>query len=252
MHGTRDAAQGWEGAYRGALEKLGFARGASSPCVFTHTSLNIRLAVHGDDFFATGVPADLVWFERELLKTFEGKVKGRLAEPGDELRILNRVVRRTSDGYEWEADQRHAELLIRESGLNETSRPLTNPGRKLTRKEEDEEEFDLSLARASSYRQQVARANFLAVDRPDISFSVKELCRHMAAPTNKNEEALKRLARYLLGCPRLVVHFQWQTPMKALLVMTDSDWAGCTRTRKSTSGGVVMRGRHLIKHWSGT
>eukprot|EP00974_Lingulodinium_polyedra_P082078 7946493-Lingulodinium_polyedra.AAC.1 len=48
------------------------------------------------------------------------------------------------------------------------------------------------------------------------------------------------------------MHFQWQTPVKALLVMTDSDWAGCARTRKSTSGGVVMRGRHLIKHWSGT
>ena len=34
--------------------------------------------------------------------------------------------------------------------------------------------------------------------------------------------------------------------------MTDSDWAGCVKTRKSTSGGVVMRGVHTIKHWSTT
>ena len=27
LYGTRDAAQGWEGTYRGALEELGFKRG---------------------------------------------------------------------------------------------------------------------------------------------------------------------------------------------------------------------------------
>ena len=33
---------------------------------------------------------------------------------------------------------------------------------------------------------------------------------------------------------------------------TDSDWAGCRRTARSTSGGVVMIGTHLIKSWSAT
>ena len=33
---------------------------------------------------------------------------------------------------------------------------------------------------------------------------------------------------------------------------TDTDWAGCTRTRKSTSGGCIMLGAHLIKAWSAT
>ena len=35
-------------------------------------------------------------------------------------------------------------------------------------------------------------------------------------------------------------------------VYTDTDWAGCPKTRKSTSGGSVMFGSHLIKHWSST
>ena len=48
------------------------------------------------------------------------------------------------------------------------------------------------------------------------------------------------------------MYFDWQAPTNTLVVMTDSDWAGCPRTRKSTSGGVVLRGGHLIKHWSGT
>ena len=35
-------------------------------------------------------------------------------------------------------------------------------------------------------------------------------------------------------------------------MMTDSDWAGCPRTRKSTTGGLVLRGAHVLKHWSTT
>ena len=33
---------------------------------------------------------------------------------------------------------------------------------------------------------------------------------------------------------------------------TDSDFAGCQRTRKSTSGGVICIGSHFLKGWSST
>ena len=33
---------------------------------------------------------------------------------------------------------------------------------------------------------------------------------------------------------------------------SDSDFAGCRRTSRSTSGGVVMRGSHHLKSWSST
>ena len=38
----------------------------------------------------------------------------------------------------------------------------------------------------------------------------------------------------------------------SLDVYTDSDWAGCRKTRKSTSGGAVMLGGHCLKTWSKT
>jgi hypothetical protein len=252
MYGTRDAAQGWEGTYREALEKLGFRRGKSNPCVFQHVVRNIKLTVHGDDFFSVASASDLDWFEVSLLKVFEGKVKGRLTKPGDEVRILNRLARRTVNGYEWEADQRHAEIMAQQLGLDQDSRPLTNPGRKLAGKELDAEQEELSAEQSTAYRATTARGNFLVADRPDIAFAVKELCRGMAKPSARDAEALKRLGRYLLGCPRVVVHFEWQHDPQELSVMTDSDWAGCVKTRRSTSGGVIMRGSHLIKQWSST
>jgi hypothetical protein len=177
MYGTRDAAQGWEGTYRAALEALGFVKGKASPCVFTHSTRDIFLTVHGDDFLATSSPATLDWFEKAILTKFEGKVKGRLRNPGDELRVLNRIIRRSEEGYEWEADQRHAELLIESAGLDSESRPLANPGRKLNTKELEVEAIPLVGVEATSFRARAARANFLASDRPDIASSVKELCR---------------------------------------------------------------------------
>ena len=203
-------------------------------------------------FFVAGAAENVEWFKGALLATFEGKVKGQLNGPGDELRVLNRIVRRTADGYEWEADQRHAELLTSGVGLLQDSRPLSSPGRKLTSKELDTEPELLDDRSATEFRAMAARANFLAADRPDIGFAVKELCRGMAAPTARDAEALKRLARYLLGRPRLVLHYAWQSCPKDIEVYTDSDWAGCVRTRKSTSGGVAMRGAHVLKTWCGT
>ena len=35
-------------------------------------------------------------------------------------------------------------------------------------------------------------------------------------------------------------------------IFTDSDWAGCRRARKSTSGGAIKVGQHSIKTWAKT
>ena len=63
---------------------------------------------------------------------------------------------------------------------------------------------------------------------------------------------LKRLLRYLAGRPRAGVVYEWQSPCSALVSQVDSDWAGCSRTRRSTSGGVLLRGQHVLGHWSRT
>ena len=62
----------------------------------------------------------------------------------------------------------------------------------------------------------------------------------------------KRIARYLLGAPRCEQKFVWQDePVKAD-AYTDSDWAGCRSTCRSTSGGALKLGQHCLKTWSST
>jgi len=49
----------------------------------------------------------------------------------------------------------------------------------------------------------------------------------------------------------MVFRYPWQQA-SAIEIYTDTDFAGCPRTRKSTSGGCVLIGRHTIKSWCST
>lgn len=110
----------------------------------------------------------------------------------------------------------------------------------------------LTGADATDFRALAASANYFALDRPDISFSTKELCRYFSTPTTQSVEALRRLVRYLIGKKRLVWRYDFQPYTNKLSTYVDTDFGGCLVTRRSTSGGAMMRGRHLIRHWSST
>ena len=43
-----------------------------------------------------------------------------------------------------------------------------------------------------------------------------------------------------------------QAPCFELDVFAYSDWAGCRKSRKSSSGGAIMVGQHCLKTWSKT
>jgi hypothetical protein len=72
----------------------------------------------------------------------------------------------------------------------------------------------------------------------------------MAEPRFRDVEALKRLARYLVGKPRMITNFKRQEEHNGIVGWSDSDWAGCAETRKSTSGGLLCLGKHTVKCWS--
>ena len=104
---------------------------------------------------------------------------------------------------------------------------------------------------AGKYRALAARANYLGLDRVDISYAAKECCRRMINPRTIDWVALRRIGRYLAGKPRMVYKFVWQD-YDGLTAYVDTDFAGCIETRRSTSGGCILHGSHLVRHWSVT
>ena len=118
--------------------------------------------------------------------------------------------------------------------------------------EEESNSRELTGSEATRFRAVAARANYLSADRPDIPYSVKEVCRRMAKPVEGDWQKLSRLGRCLRGAPRCVMEYRWQQEGENPVGCSGSDWAGDRRTGKSTSGGIIMLGSHLIKSWSRT
>ncbi len=183
------------------------------------------------------------------------------------MRVLNRVLTWEDDAITHEADQRHAEILIRELGL-ENSRAVATPGSrddtakastlvvdesgKLVTYDDDRDNPCLHGNEATRFRALTARANYLAQDRPESQYAIKEIARRMSSPRQSDWTLLKRMGRYLVGAPRAVFKYFWQQAPRLLDVFVDSDWAGCKGSCRSTSGGAMKIGYHTLKTWSTT
>ena len=250
LYGTRDAAQNWSAEYTATLRSWGFIVGRSSPCNFIHRDRDINMTVHGDDFAVTASSSQLKWLKEKMGSKYDIKMDVLGPEEGQEreVKILSRVIRWTNTGLEYEADQRHADLLIKEMKL-ENAKEVVTPivGHSIEKEESDRE---LNPQEATQFRSIAARINYISTDRPDLQFACKSASKFMSSPTQKGWENLKRLVRYIKGRPRLIQKFPWENKSQELDAYADSDWAGDQKTLKSTSGGVIQWGSHVLKSWS--
>ena len=197
------------------------------------------------------------------------------AEPGmsKEVKILNtKLCWHDGVGISYEGNRTQAEAIIRETGAsNLTSLKITmskeSKGEvrdktedivekrklgKLGMKEQPLIGQILSPAETTRKRALAATADFLVIDRGDIVYCAKELTRHMATPTTPDWEKVASFGRYLKNRPRVQLWYKFlETPCQ-LETFSDTDWAGCRRTRRSTTGGYTVAGSHLIKTWRKT
>ena len=252
MYGTRQAAQNWQHCVTQLMESKGFMPARSSPCMFWHEARDIACMVHGDDFFSTGRDGDLRWQQKKIEAAFEIKTTIIGPEDGDQkqAKVLNRTVTYSKGGIDYEADPRHAELIVQELKLQE-SKEVVTPGIEEEMATPTSDRL-LDSSHTSRYKSIVARANYLSADRPEIQYATKECARKMSKPTEGDWMKLKRLRRFLRGHPRTTLHYRRQDEVTTLTTHTDANWAGDKVTRKSTSGGAVQRGENLIKTWSKT
>ena len=114
-----------------------------------------------------------------------------------------------------------------------------------------ESEQLMNAVEATLFRRAAARVNYLSQDRPDLNVASRLLAMRMAQPRKGDEGILKRVLRYLKGHPRSVYSYYWGGDASNLeLYIPIVTWVGIWNKRRSTSGGLVFYGGHLVGHWS--
>ncbi|GKF73168.1 hypothetical protein Tco_0219500 [Tanacetum coccineum] len=118
------------------------------------------------------------------------------------------------------------------STLIETSKSLT--------KDENAEDVNVYL-----YRSMIVSLMYLTSSRPDIMFVVYACVRFQVTPKVLHLHVVKRIFKYLKGQPKLGLWYPKDSPFY-LEAYTDSDYAGASLDRKSTTGGCLFFRRRLI------
>ena len=256
LYGCRPAARAWEEHYSALMESMGFKRLVTSPVAFYHRGRDTAAVVHGDDFIIEGADEELDYVQDVLAKNYEIKIRGRLGSGQRDVReidMLGRKIRWHEWGVSWEGDDRHKKLLEEYFGFDGASKILAKNGYKEDTSEGGLDlELELNGAERKEFRMLAARLNYMGQDNPSIQFAAKEICRKMACPTVGDFARVKKLVRFVLGVEAVKWEYPWQDEVATLKVVVDSDWAGCLETRRSTSGGLVMLGRHPLRTWSAT
>ena len=200
--------------------------------------------------FDFGKNGEMIWRVHESKEEkFALPARSESSRPNQRRSILERTLR---NGAAWETPT--SEIIAKVVKSSQKKYLKARLGTKAIKNYERLENVgdELDDEASTMFRALSARFLYLAMDRPECSYSAKELCRQFACPTKKGVEALKRAVRFLVGLPRLVYNFPYQSAGPDLRVYVDTDFGGCHVTRRSTSGGVAMRGGHCIKHWSTT
>nr|GEY27025.1 uncharacterized mitochondrial protein AtMg00810-like [Tanacetum cinerariifolium] len=96
-----------------------------------------------------------------------------------------------------------------------------------------------------TYRSMIGSLMYLTLSRPDIMFAVWACARFQVTPKVSHLDAVKRIFRYLKGKPHLGLWYLKDSPFN-LVAYSDSDYAGASLDRKSTTGGCQFLGCRLI------
>lgn len=188
-----------------------------------------------------------------MAQWYDIKVKAILGperQDDREVRILNRLVKWEVDTIRYEADDKHLMALLDELGFDDTTKGMDNPLAKDHDRAEEEDEA-LEDTDVKRYRRLAATVSYLAADKPDLQYVASVLGRTMANPIVRSWANLKKVARYIKKHPRVVFELRRidSDGVRDLMGFSDSDWAGCRASRRSTSGGVVL-GWSVLKSWS--
>ncbi|GJW41484.1 putative ribonuclease H-like domain-containing protein [Tanacetum coccineum] len=237
LYGLHQAPRAWYETLSTYLLENGFRRGIIDKTLFIKKDKGdiLLVQVYVDDIIFGSTKKSLCTeFESLMHKKFQMSSMGELTF------FLGLQVKQKDDGIFISQDKYVADILKKFdfSSVKTASTPLeTN---KALIKDEEAEDVDVHL-----YRSMIGSLMYLTASRPDIMFVVCACARFQVTPKTSHLHVVKRIFRYLKGQPKLGFWYPRDSPFD-LEAFSDSDYAGASLDRKSTTGGCQFLGKRLI------
>ncbi|GJY70320.1 retrovirus-related pol polyprotein from transposon TNT 1-94 [Tanacetum coccineum] len=232
LYGTIEEEVAWYETLSTYLLENGFRRGIIDKTLFIKKDKG--------DILLVQVYVDHIIFgstKKSLCTEFESLMhkKFQMSSIGELTFFLGLQVMQRDDGIFISQDKYVADILKKFdfSLVKTASTPIeTN---KALYKDEEAEDVDIYL-----YRSMIASLMYLIAYRLDIIFVVCACARFQVTPKVSHLYAMKRIFRYLNGQPKLGLWYPRDSPFD-LEAFLDSDYAGASLDRKSTTGGSGPR-----------
>ncbi|GJV72822.1 uncharacterized mitochondrial protein-like protein [Tanacetum coccineum] len=152
----------------------------------------------------------------------------------------NEIVTQKEDGIFISQDKHVTEILKKFDYTDVKSASTPIDFEKPLVKDRDADDVNIHL-----YRSLIGSLMYLIASRQDIMFAVCTCARFQVTLKTSHLLAIKRNFRYLKGKPTLGLWYSRDSPFE-LVTYTDSDYAGATQDRKSTTRGCQFLGNRLI------
>ncbi|GJT18960.1 ribonuclease H-like domain-containing protein [Tanacetum coccineum] len=237
LYGLHQAPRAWYDTLATYLLSNGFQRGQIDQTLFIKSQQGhiLLVQIYVDDIIFGST-------KKELCDEFEKLMKDKfqMSSMGELTFFLGLQVQQRKKGIFISQDKYVHEILRKFNYTDVKSASTPTDLEKPLVKDADADDVDEHL-----YRSMIGSLMYLTASRPDIMFAVCACARFQVSPKTSHLLAVKRIFRYLKGKPSLGLWYSKDSPLE-LVAYTDSDYAGATLDRKSTTGGCQFLGNRLI------
>ncbi|XP_019084320.1 PREDICTED: uncharacterized protein LOC109125958 [Camelina sativa] len=240
LYGLKQAPRAWYHRFATFATKIGFNQSKADASLFVLKRGKdlAYLLLYVDDISLTSSSTSLL---RSIITSLNSEFS--MTDLGKLHYFLGIAINRDKHGM-FLSQQNYAAGIIHRTGMtgcNPTTTPVDTSSKLPAA-------VGTTVADLTLYRGLAGALQYLTFTRPDIAYAVQQVCLHMHDPREPHLHALKRIIRYQKGTITNGIRLK-PTSISTITAYTDADWAGCTTTRRSTSGYCVFLGDNLVS-WS--
>ena len=240
IYGLKQASRQWYYKFHQVIVSFGFEMNAVDDCVYHKFSgsKHIFLVLYVDDILLASNDIGLLHeTKRFLSKKFEMK------DLGDASFVLGiQVHRDRSRGILGLSQKSYIEKILKRFGM-QNCKPGDTPvakGDKFSLNQYPKNDLEVKEMQKIPYASAVGSLMYAQVcTRPDIAYIVGMLGRYLSNPGMDHWKAAKRVMRYLQRTKDYMLTYRRSDQLE-IIGYSDSDFAGCQDSRRSTSGYIYL------------